>query len=367
MRLGLDYRPAAVAPRSGIGRQVLAMEAALRGLPQDAVQLYAAAPNGYPLRQQAHCPAWQEPLAGMHRLPARWRFEARFLPRAVAEDRLDVYIATANSGLPLGRIPPALRQVLLLHDLFQLTLPNRHRTPLHALAYRGIDRLAIGHAVAAATVIWTPSQFTADEAADLFPRHAGKLRVLPNAVSPLRRADAAPPAGLPARYWLVVGSREPRKNIPCFLDAWREARGRAADVPAIVLVGHAGDLPPAYRQMTHLHVLDALDDARLAALYAQAERLWHPAYAEGFGLPVVEALAAGTPVAVARGSALDEVTPPDAARFDPHDGPALSALMLRLAARPAAPDREACRAFAARFAPEAYAARLHELLDELRR
>ncbi|MEN1226717.1 glycosyltransferase, partial [Pseudomonas aeruginosa] len=62
-----------------------------------------------------------------------------------------------------------------------------------------------------------------------------------------------------------------------------------------------------------------------------AERLWQPSYAEGFGLPVVEALSVGTPVAVASGTSLDEITPPSAPRFSPTDGAALERLMLRLA------------------------------------
>ncbi len=367
MRIGLDYRPATAAPSSGIGRQVLALEAALRGFRMDVLSLYTAAPAGHAHRVLARCPERPEPAHGLHRPQARWRFEAGFLPKAVRQDDLDVYIATANSGLPIGRMPAKLRQVLLLHDVFQLTLHNHHRSPLRALAYRAIDRLAIGHAVAAASAIWTPSQFTANETARLFPRHAAKLRVLPNAVIPPDPADAELPEGLPARYWLLVGAREPRKNIPFFLEAWRQARGRWAGIPPAVLVGAIDELPPIQRQLPDLHVLGGLSDASLAALYAQAERLWQPAYAEGFGLPVVEALALGTPVAVARGSALDEVAPPDAPRFDPHDEAALIELMLQLAGQPAESNPAARRRYAARYAPAAYAERLRALLDELRR
>ncbi|MDT1028295.1 glycosyltransferase family 1 protein, partial [Pseudomonas paraeruginosa] len=57
-------------------------------------------------------------------------------------------------------------------------------------------------------------------------------------------------------------------------------------------------------------------------------------YAEGFGLPVVEALSVGTPVAVASGTSLDEITPPSAPRFSPTDGAARERLMLRLADAP---------------------------------
>ncbi|WP_139102191.1 glycosyltransferase, partial [Acinetobacter baumannii] len=62
-----------------------------------------------------------------------------------------------------------------------------------------------------------------------------------------------------------------------------------------------------------------VNDAQLSSWYRRAERLWHPSSAEGFGLPVIEAAACGTPVASAKGSSLDEVSPPGSPRFDPGD------------------------------------------------
>ncbi|MBW6253675.1 glycosyltransferase, partial [Pseudomonas aeruginosa] len=111
--------------------------------------------------------------------------------------------------------------------------------------------------------------------------------------------------------------------------------------------------------------LGGLDDAELHALYRQAERLWQPSYAEGFGLPVVEALSVGTPVAVASGTSLDEVTPPSAPRFSPSDGAALERLMLRLADTPREASAEELIAWAARFNREAYRQRLAALIEEL--
>ena len=121
--------------------------------------------------------------------------------------------------------------------------------------------------------------------------------------------------GLPPRYWLLVGTRELRKNVPWFVSAWARARAQAPGVPPLVLVGSLDHLPEEQRGLPGLHALGGLDDAELHALYRQAERLWQPSYAEGFGLPVVEALSVGTPVAVASGTSLDEVTPPSAPRF----------------------------------------------------
>lgn len=134
--------------------------------------------------------------------------------------------------------------------------------------------------------------------------------MLHNLVPQFTEAPEPLPEGLPARYWLVVGTREPRKNMAFFLAQWQASRARDPNVPDLVLVGHASDVPATLGDLPGLHWRNGLSDGQLQALYRHAAYLWQPSYAEGFGLPVVEALSVGTPVAVARGSALDEVAPP---------------------------------------------------------
>ncbi|KSI56517.1 glycosyl transferase family 1 [Pseudomonas aeruginosa] len=331
MRIGLDYRTVGSSPHSGISRQVYAMEQALESLPGTQVTRFTVAPLDDPLRQRAVCPPWGCPRTAMHQPHQRLRFEAGFLPRALREQDIDLYISTFNMGLPLPPRPPGVRYAL-----------------------RVADR------------VWTPSQYSADEAVRLFPGVAGKVRVLPNQVDGFAGEPADLSArGLPPRYWLLVGTRELRKNVPWFVSAWARARAQAPGVPPLVLVGSLDHLPEEQRGLPGLHALGGLDDAELHALYRQAERLWQPSYAEGFGLPVVEALSVGTPVAVASGTSLDEVTPPSAPRFSPSDGAALERLMLRLADAPREASAEELIAWAARFNREAYRQRLAALIEEL--
>ncbi|ETD46583.1 membrane protein [Pseudomonas aeruginosa VRFPA07] len=310
MRIGLDYRTVGSSPHSGISRQVYAMEQALESLPGTQVTRFTVAPLDDPLRQRAVCPPWGCPRTAMHQPHQRLRFEAGFLPRALREQDIDLYISTFNMGLPLPPRPPGVRYALLIHDLFQITLKNYHANRLKALVYRVSDYLSIAYALRVADRVWTPSQYSADEAVRLFPGVAGKVRVLPNQVDGFAGEPADLSArGLPPRYWLLVGTRELRKNVPWFVSAWARARAQAPGVPPLVLVGSLDHLPEEQRGLPGLHALGGLDDAELHALYRQAERLWQPSYAEGFGLPVVEALSVGTPVAVASGTSLDEVTP----------------------------------------------------------
>ncbi|KQQ57237.1 glycosyl transferase family 1 [Pseudomonas sp. Leaf127] len=366
MQIGLDYRAAAGYPFSGIGRQNLALEAAFRAHPQVSLQLFGVAPHDHPIRKRIFAPRWATPLDAVHRLPERLRFEGLFLPGALRDAGIELYVANINMGLPLGRKPDGLKYVLQLHDLFQLTENNSHGSRLKAQVYRHTDRLSIAHSLRVADQVWVPSQFTADEARRLFPWAQDKLRVLPHVVAGFAGEPADIGAlGLPERYWLCVGTREPRKNIAWLVEAWQTARLRTAQVPDLVLVGGDEPLSPAQRSLPGLHGLRGLQDAELHAVYAQAERLWHPSRAEGFGLPVIEALGTGTPVAVASGSSLDEITPPDSPRFVPGDSAALVRLMGVLAS--AGPeDPQPLKDWAAQYGVDAFRQRIHAALETLR-
>ncbi|MPR04065.1 glycosyltransferase family 4 protein [Pseudomonas sp. MAFF 212408] len=366
MRVGLDYRTVGTSPQSGISRQVYALENALRTLPGIELERFTVAPLGDETRFQAHCPAWGCAKTAMHQPQNRLRFEAGFLPRALREQHIDLYISTFNMGLPLPPKPKGLRSVVLLHDLFQITLNNYHANRLKALLYKTSDRLSIAYSVHSADRVWTPSQYSADETARLFPKAAGKIRVLPNQVDGfVDRAADLTARQLPEHYWLLVGTRELRKNVPFFVDAWQQARRLSSAVPELVLVGSLEHLPEAQRSLPGIRALSGVSDAELHALYQQAARLWQPSYAEGFGLPVIEALSVGTPVAVASGTSLDEITPPSSPRFSPTVGPALVQLMVELVDRPSEDSPEQRKQWAQRFNYQAYNRRLAELIEEL--
>ncbi|RMR55187.1 Glycosyl transferase, group 1 [Pseudomonas syringae pv. syringae] len=367
MRIGLDYRAAAGYPISGIGRQNLALEQAFREHPDVQLQLFGVAPYDHPVRRVMHAPRWAAPLNSVvHRLPDRLRFEGQFLPAALRDAGIQIYVANINMGLPLGRKPADIRYVLQLHDLFQLTQHNSHGSRLKARIYRMTDYLSIAWSLKVADQIWVPSQFTANEAARMFPRIKAKLRVIPLLVEAFKGepADIAQ-LHLPLRYWLCVGTREPRKNIKWFVDAWQTARMQFVDTPELVLVGGDDPLTEAQRQLPGLHVLSGLSDAELHAVYKNAERLWQPSTSEGFGLPVIEALNSGTPVAVATGSSLDEVAPPDSPRFSPLDSGNLIRLMGTLSQAPEE-DPAIATEWTQRYQLKAFCERVHAALEELR-
>lgn len=366
MRIGLDYRASAGYPTTGIGRQNFALEEAFRALPDVQLQLFGVAPYDHPIRRLIHAPKWATPLNSVHRLPDRLGFEARFLPKALRDAEIQVYVANINMGLPIGRKPANIRYVLQLHDLFQITQQNNHGSRLKASIYRLTDYLSIAYSLRVADVVWVPSQFTANEVVRLFPAAREKLRVVPLLVEGFKGEPAdIRSLQLPERYWLCVGTREPRKNISWFVDAWQNARLQFPTVPDLVLVGSDEPLNDSQRRLPGLHILSGISDEELHAVYRDADRLWQPSYAEGFGLPVIEALKVGTRVAVASGSSLDEITPPDSPRFSPTDSHALVQLMGTLSTAPEE-DPETLKAWTATYDREAFCKRVHDALEELR-
>ncbi|WP_238438183.1 glycosyltransferase family 4 protein [Frankia nepalensis] len=231
------------------------------------------------------------------------------LPAELLVGHADVVHAT-NFVLPPLR---AARGVLTIHDLSYLRTPDtvseasaRYAT----LVPRGLRR--------AAAVI-TPSQAIAEEVIAAYRLDPDRVTATPLGVDG-RWFDAAPPKpewlrerGFPERYLLFVGNAEPRKNLGTLLSALRGLHGTYPDIPPLVLVGPPGwgpALDTAGLPAGAVHGAGYLSEADLRTAVAGAVALCFPSRYEGFGLPPLEALAAGTPVIAADIPAVREVTAP---------------------------------------------------------
>jgi glycosyltransferase involved in cell wall biosynthesis len=114
---------------------------------------------------------------------------------------------------------------------------------------------------------------------------------------------------LPACYVLFVGTLEPRKNLNLLLRAWSEIKDHFQDT-WLILVGMSGSIFKAIHvspTLERVHFPGYVDDKTLAGIYAKATLFVLPSQEEGFGLPVLEAMASGAPVIVSDGGALPEV------------------------------------------------------------
>lgn len=207
----------------------------------------------------------------------------------------------APNYLPSERFDAATGAlVATVHDLGYRTVPWAVRRETREWLESELDRVWVG-----AARIVTDSRAVAEEISTHGLGAPARLRVIPlgPGASAAGRAGEAPEPELPEGFVLSVGTLEPRKNLETLLEAWARLRRRRGDAPALVLAGKFGWKSEALRRRVEdaaaagwlLH-LGYVDEAALAALYRRARLFVFPSRYEGFGLPVLEAMAAGVPV-----------------------------------------------------------------------
>ena len=213
--------------------------------------------------------------------------------------------------------------VITVHDLSNYTRPGDHKL-------RSVlgGRFFPFYLKKAAAII-TDSHFTASELVRVFPDTAGKITVNHLGVSDRFRqvTDGSKidrlksRYELPERYMLFLGTLEPRKNIQRLLLAYEQVGDKSAP---LVITGGLGwkynellDLIRDHPMASRIHVTGFVEDKDLPALLSAAEFLVYPSLLEGFGLPVLESMACGTPVLTSNVSSLPEVAGDAAYLVDP--------------------------------------------------
>jgi len=230
------------------------------------------------------------------------------------------------------------KKIITICDVTPLLFPEAHGR-LHVWHHR----LALPAILRAADRIITISEASKRDIVRCYRVPEEKVSVTYLAASLPGRATyptAMPPdagAGLTKPYILNVGTLEPRKNLTGLLKAF--ARARSKGLPhSLVVVGASGwgrspiaGLVDGLGIRDHVHFTGFVDDQSLPRLYAGADFFVYPSLYEGFGLPVLEAMASGAPVITSNVSSLPEVAGGAAVLVDPSSTAELSDAMLRLA------------------------------------
>lgn len=249
----------------------------------------------------------------------------------------DVFFTPAHV-IPVGvRVP----RVATIHDLGYEHFPEAH--PWRQRAYL---RWSTRHNARAGGRVLVDSRATGDDLTRLYGTAAAKIAVVyPGADPDLRRAgDAAIAAalaryGLTPPYFLYLGTLQPRKNLVRLVEAFA-ASGLAGDGHNLVLAGRAGWLAEPLLAAVAALPADVrarvvlpgyIEETDKAALLSGATALVFPSLYEGFGFPVLEAQACGTPVVCSDTSSLPEVAGEGALLVDPLDTAALAAALRRVA------------------------------------
>jgi glycosyltransferase involved in cell wall biosynthesis len=225
------------------------------------------------------------------------------LPRRAR--RVDVLHCSSFRG-PLRSSTPL---VLTVHDLAVLRHPDAFNRWT-----RTYSRLFVPRVARAAQRVIAVSEFTKRELIDVLAIPEERIRVIPNAVG-----EPFVPHGSRAEgdYVLAVGTREPRKNLPRLAQA-----ARLAGVE--LRVAGAAGWGDADAGGEGVRLLGYVDDEELARLYRGALCVAYPSLYEGFGIPVLEALACGAPVVTSAGTAMEEIADGAAVLVDPLDPDAIT-------------------------------------------
>jgi glycosyltransferase involved in cell wall biosynthesis len=201
-----------------------------------------------------------------------------------------------------------------------------------------IERLTLGAAVRRAAALLSISRSTADALSERFPPSASRTVVAPLGVSsaPVTELTAIEADALPAPgFVLAVGTLEPRKNLPRLVAAYGSLELELQQRHPLVVVGamgwETGETLDALRSLgDRCTMLGYVSDAELAELYRRCSVFCYPSLGEGFGLPVLEAMAAGAVVLTSNLSSLPEVGGEAVEYADPHDVASIASGLERL-------------------------------------
>ncbi len=304
--------------RTGVSRYIHELIIHLAKL-DDSIDLLAYARTAEDGREWGNVTTRPAPI-GVERPPVRIGFELTGLPVIARRDHLDIFHGPVNT-IPFGT---GARTVVTIHDLAFLAFPEQVTNK----RYHYLKQM-IGSSVMRANMIVTPSESTRQDVIERYRVNPDKVQVTPLGVDPrfapaddLEIQRVRSKFALAQPFVLFVGTIEPRKNLARLIQA--SAALQSDTSHDLVLAGPDGWLMTEieasigkYPMPERLRRIGYVDDADLVGLYSAADVVAIPSLYEGFGLPVLEAMAAGGAVLTSNVSSLPEVAGDAAELIDP--------------------------------------------------
>ncbi|MBI1276996.1 MAG: glycosyltransferase [Anaerolineaceae bacterium] len=325
--IGIDYTPA-YEQGGGIGRYVRELVTALSVIDQTTqYTLFVAGALSSRLPQSPGSNfRWKNTRLTPKWLARIWHRGGVRLPVELFTGRLSLFHA------PDFVLPPTLPSIptlLTVHDLSYVRVADSASPSLKTY----LD-MVVPRSVRRASYILADSQSTADDLVDLYGVSSGKISVLLSGVNPRFSHDLSREVLMTTRnrylqddfpYIFTVGTVQPRKNYVRLIQALAQLRASGIDIHLVIAGGKGWLDNPIYSAIDEsnmrdfVHFIGFADDEDLPALYKNATCLAFPSLYEGFGLPVLEAMASGVPVLTSNVSSLPEVAGNAAITVDPYD------------------------------------------------
>ncbi len=270
---------------------------------------------------------------GWRKTPSLWRTFA--ISKEAVRNRVDVFHGLSHE-LPVGIERTSVKGVVTMHDLIFLKIPE-----LYPWIDRQLYKLKYLHSCRIADAIVAVSEQTKRDLIDLAGVPEEKISVIYQGCDPLFYVKKSAEEidivrkkyGLPSHYILNVGAIEERKNQKLIIEAAAQAH---LDMPIVIVGVETGYASTLHSLIRHHHlehrviILSGISTDELACLYQMASLFVYPSLFEGFGIPIIEAMASGVPVIAAAGSCLEESGGPGSVYVSPTDAEELAVQMKRI-------------------------------------
>jgi glycosyltransferase involved in cell wall biosynthesis len=256
------------------------------------------------------------------------------IPRLLSNHKVNIFLAPYNTA-PLF-LPKSIKLVVIVHDLIFLD-----NAPLSRSLYQNVGRIyrrfIVPRAIRRADLVLTCSQYTARHLISRFALDESRIRVIPNSIAPdWFSSEPVEPATPP--YILAVAGEAPSKNLNRALAAFARCRALSQDrALRFKVAGVKEKFHPAFQAESaalgianYVDFLGYISESAMHRLFQQAALFIMPSLAEGFGIPILEAMASGVPVAASSATSLPEVAGTAAVYFDPYSTDDMAATMNKI-------------------------------------
>ena len=291
------------------------------------------------------------------------------LPLLLKKLNPDVVIETAHFG-PFN-LPKNIKRITIIHDLSPIKFPK-----FHPFLSRFLQRFFLPGIIKRADLLISNSKNTSLDLKTIYPESKGKIVQIylgkEDFFKPKPAEDIFNRYQIKKPFFLNIGTIEPRKNLITLLNAFTLFKQAHKSKVQLVIAGSKGWKNHSFFQKLKSHpyreeikLLGYVDRIDLPALYSNAAAFIYPSFYEGFGLPVLEAMACGAPCIVSNSSSLPEVGGDAVLYFDPHHASELKDQMLLVHHNKALQNslKEIAITQASRFSWEKYAEKFIQELE----